>query len=604
MTEQEELELLELEEQEAKAKGVAPPAQAAPPQVGKGETFVNTFSNMLPAGKQAVDAISAGIVRAARPERGARLGPAALAAGAQEPAQPDYIDTYRDMRDTRERRTAAGEAQNPWTAGAAKGLGLAASIYAGGKLLPTTGAAASPGARLLANLKTSAGVQGVNSLLNGKADWTRGELGQAIEDFSGANQVQEAINQAQGGHYLTSALNALSAGPLGGVVAGGVASALPEAVRAVPFLRRPLATVGPDAQRLGELGVDTSKLTLGQLNPDSNWAQLEEVGAQGLAGGHGVKTAREVGKEAWRQAAQDYDAAPLGPQRNPANMSPQQRFAQARKDFNTAYDAVRDQPIATAGPGQQSMGDQLRRGFAAATANKQHLITDADRAAVGSYLENQASIPGYTPGKPGTIEPLMSVRENIRNKLAQVPYDSPWVAPLQDAESEVTRQIEGNLRGDPADFLRTTDAQYAKHKLIEDALTRAGDSPSGYQPTHLSAAVKASMNPGPYASGEGGPLRELAALGQETFNTKVPHTGFGTLVHNIPGSKYAAGPLAAIANQPGVKQVLLNGLGQAPATGDAGLRLQSIINALRKPEPRQSRQPSPVDKYLEVADAP
>lgn len=597
MTQAEELELLELEEQEAKAKGAAAPTQSAP-TVGPGETFINSAANAIPLGKQAVDVVSADLLQRLRPEPGARFGPAALAAGLKDPEPASFTDTYRDLRDTREGRSAAGSAQNPWSSrlGTATGIGLSLAAP-----VPKVAVGSGASGRLASNLLTGGAYTGVNSLANGKADWTRGELGQAVTDFSGADQIQEAINQAGSGNYGRAALSALSAGPLGGVAAGGLASAIPEGVRAIPFLRRPMVSVSPAAQKLERLGVDTSKLSLGQLNPEGRMAQLEEVGEHGIAGGHAIRQAREGGKEAWQAGVQGYDGAP-GFKPTPEG-TPAERLTRARGSFNDAYDALRDTPIVQ-GPNQPSVPAQLRQSFASVVDDPNVLATEADRGAVAKYLNNQATLPMSAPGQAPTIGPLMKMRSDIRTKLAGLDPKSGMAALLREAEGKMTGHIDANLPREAQAQLRAIDAQYAVHKDIGGAITRSGDSPAGFQPSHLSTEIKIGTDPDAYARGAGGPLRELAATGRQVFDAKVPLTGAKLLIHNIPGAKYAAGPLAAIANQPGMKQVLLNGLGQAPATGDAAYRLQSIIKVLRNPEPRQSRQPSPLDPYMEVANAP
>src|ERR1041384_1440741 len=128
------------------------------PKVGAGETFVNRAVGMLPGGNRVVDALSTAALGGSRAagklapglsrslaslpvvgqfapvaESDVRLTPQAQAELArmgeapEKPApEPSLIDTYRETRDTRAQRTAAGSKQNPWSgrAGALTGFGL------------------------------------------------------------------------------------------------------------------------------------------------------------------------------------------------------------------------------------------------------------------------------------------------------------------------------------------------------------------------------------------------------------------------------------------------------------------------------------------------
>lgn len=170
-------------------------------KVGGAETFLNRAVNMIPMGRPAVDTLSTAVMQGAKAlgvgESGVKLTPQAQeeldAMGAER--QPDetipgVVDTYRDMRDTRAQRTEAGSRQNPWAGrtGALTGFGL--SLLAPGP----------KGSGLKGNVATGAGYGALAGLTDGKADLTRGEFGQALEETLGGAIMGGAAGAA--GHGL------------------------------------------------------------------------------------------------------------------------------------------------------------------------------------------------------------------------------------------------------------------------------------------------------------------------------------------------------------------------------------------------------------------
>lgn len=179
----------------------APPAAQPAPQVGPFETFVNRGANVLPAGRPVVDALSAGLVQMLRPPPGAVLTPQARAelqaAGEQVAEAPGLVDTYRDIRDTRRLRTAAGSAQNPNAARAGTALGIGATIAA--PFLPKVTAGTGRLGRIGSAAATGAGYGALSGLTDGEADLTRGEVGGAALDTLEGAAVGGLIGGAAGG---------------------------------------------------------------------------------------------------------------------------------------------------------------------------------------------------------------------------------------------------------------------------------------------------------------------------------------------------------------------------------------------------------------------
>lgn len=231
-----------------------------PKGVGAGETFLNRAVNAIPLGKPLTDVLATGVLQGAKAfglgDPDARLTPEAALAlelmgedvrGANRNSIPDVVDTYRNVRDTRDERTETGSEENPWAGrlGTATGVGL--SLLAPlPKVAPkgqgTAGAAlpmrpiSNPGVwqageffslpssqvlsqRALSGLLTGAGYGALSGLTNGKADLTRGEV------LEGAG---DAAKGALLGAGTGAALPALVPSGLAGVIAerapsGGIA---------------------------------------------------------------------------------------------------------------------------------------------------------------------------------------------------------------------------------------------------------------------------------------------------------------------------------------------------------------------------------------------
>lgn len=655
MTEAEELELLELEEEEAKHLASAPKPKAAPrdqgfrqkldsaisgsvdrQDVGAGETFVNKTAEALPLGRQAVNGLTA-LGMSAMPfaswfgPQGAKLTPQAkeaLAAGAGEmspeerqallagPKKPgSLLENYRNARESFADRTARGAANHKLAAGLGTGVGTALSLLA--PLPKVTLKGGGLAARLGSNALTAGAYGALNGAANGRADLTQGEFGQLAKDAVGVEGLQRAAAAAGEGNYGTAALETMGAGGVGGALTGGLVvpaagAVLKGALKGGKALGvgalRALAKPGQGARDLQRLGVDVEKLTLGQINPNSTLAQMEEAGQHALGTGKVIEHQKEKGLQAWRDAVVRRAAAPGGQLSGKGDTAEQ--LAEAYGGFRPAYDAIGKTPIATAGPGKQSVGDQLRKAFTAAAADEGVIADDAKRGALGRYLQNQATAVHFEPGKSNTVQQLQKVRENIREKLSQasMAQDFEQAAMLRKAEESVTQHIADNISPADAAKLRATDAQYAAYKTVEDAVRRAGDNKAGLTPKQLSAAVKARTSPGAYARGGGGDLRELAVAGGEALQPGSPATGVRQILFNLPGVKHALSPLAALANTDSVKRAVLglpskaakNSSKALPSAG--GARLQMLLSALRGGGGGESRSPAVASGDFELDD--
>ncbi|WFG54198.1 hypothetical protein Mx9_p91 [Myxococcus phage Mx9] len=325
--------------------------QSGPPQIGRGETFVNRAANAVPLGKPLVD-IGATAQMQASPVLG-RLLPRALARslpgvlpgpGAtltpqaraelqamgeevpQEETPLSALDAYRQQRDRREERNELGSEQHPWMArlGTATGIGLSALAP-----LPAAKGAAGAGAGVLkralagarAGVLTGAGYGALTGLTEGNHDLTRPSLGEFAQ--AGANTVMGA------------GIGAGIGGTLGGV--------LPLATAFYQGVVKPTAA----AAMLRAKGVP---VTTGQMNPEGKLAQFEESSTAIGGIGKEIEKQRDAARTGWQNAVLD-EARPPGMDRLDSSLPIPERLAQAYEGFNAAYAPARGVMVEPRTPG-------------------------------------------------------------------------------------------------------------------------------------------------------------------------------------------------------------------------------------------------------------
>jgi hypothetical protein len=508
MTPAEELEMLELEEQEAKAKAApAPgPTREAPSRAASALAGVQNLGSF---------------------GWGDELGAALQGGLAKLTGTGDFGETYHQaVKENRRDAKAAKEAHPGYYYGAGAPAAVAASMA-----MPAL--KAGQGAGLLLRALAGAGNGALQGAIAGAGD-SEAETPMGVLKDTG---VGAGMGGAAGGAL-----------PVVGAALKGTGNAL---VRGVV---KPSAA----AEELRRLGVDTSKLTLGQLNPQSAMAQIEEAGQHAVGSGKVIEHQREAGVQAWRDAVLHKAMAPNAPL-PPGGTA--EKLAGAYESFAPAYEAAGANPVTTAGAGKQSMGDQLRKAFGAAVGDANVLATDADRAAAARFLNNQASAVHFEPGASSSVGDLQSVRSAIRGQLRQTLNGANpnrgMAQLLSNAEEAIGQKMAENLSPQELAALRATDAKYGLYKTVEKAVGRAGDQQQGLMPQHLSAAVKAAAEKASYARGAGGELRDLAQAGAQTLQAKSPPTGVRALMQMLPGSHYVEAPMAALANTGPVKQALL-----------------------------------------------
>lgn len=321
---------------------------------------------------------------------------------------------------------------------------------------------------------------------------------------------------------------------LGGAFGAAIPAALKVGGKAVHGLRRT-----PEAQALLDRGVD---LTPGQLNPGGMLNKLEEDIASVPVANRFITPVREQARRQWQQTVLREGAAP-GAQIPTADVD--EMLEAAYRSFEPLYARAKGFPVRpvvmrTAG------GDQpLGRLFEQATKAGSVRATDATRKSTLKWLRNQLT------QFDGSSEGLLAMRSKIRteSRAARLLGDADDRAAAQlldNAESAVTHALESQLPDEALQALRLADSKYGTYKVIENAVAAAKDAPGGFTPSQLSNAVKQATETGAYARGAGGPLRELASQGRQTFDVRSPLTGQRVATYMAGGAGLYANPQVAL----------------------------------------------------------
>lgn len=338
-------------------------------------------------------------------------------------------------------------------------------------------------------------------------------------------------------------------------------------------------TPTPEAEFLRSKGVP---LTVGQLNPRSAAGQIEEASTSLRSVGASIQAQREAARRGW-QAVTMNEARPPGMAPLEGKAPLPDEMARLYGGFRPAYDAaVKGQRVLPGirGPGGEMMPlASVEKGppgaFDMAALDPRVMADAATRKKVAGFLRNQLTILPKESG-PVDVEALVKVRSNIRDAGRQAVQAQDFAADrlLANAEAATTRAITTQLPKENAAALRAADRQYRLYKVLEDAMVRAKDSPSGFSPSQLAMAIRSATDKGEFARGGGGPLRQLSRAGNVVFESTSRPTGQRLLTVG-PLGEWGTGPAAMYANMtprgaPRVRPPGGPGVGAlAPAAGEA-----------------------------------
>lgn len=300
--------------------GAQPVEAPAPPTVSAGETFKTRAAGALPAGNLLTNLLATGAYLALRPTPGAVIPEAAkqelAAMGVQveEPVEEGALDVYRDIRDTRRLRSAAGSEQNPRAARLGTATGIAASIAAPlpktrvGAVKDASGAEQLSRTARVGNAALTGGLYGaLNGATDGGADLTRGDILGELRDTAEGALWGTALGgvfggAAEGVRPLAGKLRNLAVKQAKKTVQGGsdiaAASRKPMSDDAAEeVLRsgaiRPLSTTQATAERIEKLAAERG---------DAYGKILDELEAAGVQG----PQAKELAAQIYRRYLEEY----------------------------------------------------------------------------------------------------------------------------------------------------------------------------------------------------------------------------------------------------------------------------------------------------------
>ena len=363
-----------------------------------------------------------------------------------------------------------------------------------------------------------------------------------------------------------------------GALFGGAAGAMWPASGATWNAAARGVNPGEEARTMLDKGV---RLTVGQMNPRGWLNDLEQKWAHVIpVWGPKIKARRSRAFEDWQHMT-IMDTAPpdpatfgqVVPSKAPLATVPRgktvgETFANVDQAYTPAYDVVKGFEIRwppkimnTSGPDVPLFG-ALKR----ATKNPNVTANAEQRAAVEKSV--MAEWSSLKPKKNAAGDDIIDsedllklrskVREKSRTERRSQDSDGRLKSELFDsAEDQITKVLESQLPGDAMAWVKQVDFQYAKNKIMEDALTR-GKGKFGL--SDVSNAVRDSAlkfgSKRQYAKGQG-LMRDYSDAGSDTFTTTAPATGAAYLA--------AAAPMAAVAANP-----LLGAAAVAPVVGALG----------------------------------
>lgn len=328
---------------------------------------------------------------------------------------------------------------------------------------------------------------------------------------------------------------------------------------------------------LREMGADD--LTIGQLTPESAFAQIEQAGQSVAGAGPILSGQRQAGQEAWqdlvfRQAGEEVGGRKTG--------TLGERLKSLYEKMGSAYDDVRASPLSSRAEARPTNIPRLKKALALASKDPDILSTEAEAAGVAKYLANQASMAE----RKGVASPevLMQMRSNIREQIRSLQPGDARIEMLRRAEESIDNRLRYALPAEALEKLRATDAQYGKYKTVEKTVAKAKDSPSGFTPNQLSNALIEGTGRGAYARGGGGEFRRLAAAGREALDTTSPPTGARAVTMQIPVLKHVLAGGAALANTQTLKRALLGDYAaqKAIARAQQALEQKGLAEPLRR----------------------
>ena len=370
-------------------------------------------------------------------------------------------------------------------------------------------------------------------------------VGGALARFGGAAGRNALVNMgAQGATQglLTSDPGERGLNTVLGGATGALAPLLPATVKRMIYgLKRT-----PSAQYLLDKGVD---LTPGLMNPGGPLSLMEGMG-QKFAGPL-FGPAHETAEQSLHAAMIHEGALPGSPPIKPSG-DLSAMLNQAYDTYAPLYDSARGYPV---GPRiMKTAGKDVPLSTAFSQASRTPGTIAPVQAKENNWLQDQLQATIDKAKKDGgmTSDHLIDLRSTIRARARDAAMargaDDDVAAIHKAAANKITEVLESQLPQEPLDKLRYADSQYARYKVVEDAVAHSKDNLAGLSPQKLSDAIfRASQNP-QYARGRMGnlaDLREMAQHSGDIFQRVVQPNGMtATLALPVAGAVAAAPHLA------------------------------------------------------------
>ncbi len=384
--------------------------------------------------------------------------------------------------------------------------------------------------------------------------------GQKVSDLTGSPLAGTVLNTAIQGLPLL-------AGARSGAAEGSGADLLPD------LANQPL-TAG---QRMRAAGVD---LTPGQVRPQGLMNSMEQSLLRVPVLGEIIGGARHGAQADFQRVAIEKAAAPGA---SITAGRPSDMLSQAYESFQPLYDQAKGHPVDPT---------PLTNAFTAAATDRGVQATKSVRDSTSDWLDNQlTSLQRDASGQVDSGQ-LLKLRSDIRtqirrNRLSGSDEKMDSAQLMGGAERAITDALNSQLPADALTALRAADAQYGSYKILENAVAKSKDNPTGFTPENLSQSIKEATDKGSYARG-GGRLRQFSMDAKETLAPTVPQTGallpaigaaaWGAVAHPLVAIPAGLGALGFTATKMG-RSLASDGFG--PSTplslprGSAGLPLAS-----------------------------
>lgn len=382
-----------------------------------------------------------------------------------------------------------------------------------------------------------------------------------------------------------------------------IVTATPEAPRLLRRIAAPKPT--KEAELLLREGVP---LTAGLQNPRSAVGQIETASQSLRAAGPLITAQRDSARKATQGTILN-KILPPGMEPRKWTGEVDEAMDAIYQGFGKAYESVKGGAIYPAihrngkGVPLQSRG-KSPGAFDEILADKGVMASADTRAQVRAFLENELSLLPHTARvekhgmhaktvrerpsmvAPVPVERMLAMRSNIRTQIRQTTRgnasreDFAAAEFLKRAEQAVTEAIESQVDDTTSSALRAVDAQYRNYKIVEDAVSKAGDGTLGFNGRQITGALRSSMSQGEMARGGGGELRQLARAYTRTFDESMsPPTGARLLTVG-PLGEWLTGPLVFQMNRPRqVPSMLPPRRALPPASSEAA----ALAAALQRP---------------------